>query len=234
MKCMSKTSRNVICSESKGQHQTTRGDWGKRGIYWRPSLIALLLTNNLNYSYPLLMAVTSSYVSHASMYKGCELERRLFFLIASKNIIFPAKHLNSLHVNWKLQTQRQATSPHLLLNLFLHQPKCLRTSTQNSNQTEANPKLIESWGWASWLTQHDRKPRVCRVLLCSLSSSGDSKRHEASANQIESRAWAIWLAFGSKRVKRVSSRMQWLRWLTRTWLTHPTCEKYQRLNENRK
>ena len=95
-------------------------------------------------------------------------------------------------------------------------------------------QTYESWGWASWLTQHDRKPRVCRVLLCSLSSSGDSKRHEASANQIESRAWAIWLAFGSKRVKRVSSRMQWVRWLTRTWLTHPTCEKYQRLNENRK
>ena len=159
------------------------------------TLIALLLTNSLNYSYPLLMAVTSSYVSHASMYKGCELERRLFFLIASKNIMFPAKHPNSLHVNWKLQTQRQATSPHLLLNLFLHQPKCLRTSTQNSNQTEANPKLIESWGWASWLTQHDRKPRVCRVLLCSPRSSNDSKRYESNASQIKSGARTIWLTF---------------------------------------
>ena len=145
MTCMSKTSRNVICSESKDQRQTTWGDWGKRGIYWRPSLIALLLTNSLNYSYPLLMAVTSSYVSHASMYKGCEVERRLFFLIASKNIIFPAKHPNSLHVNWNYRPSDMGQACPLALTGVCKVLLCSPRSPGASKGRESNTNRIPWW-----------------------------------------------------------------------------------------
>ena len=60
IKYISKISTNAIFSESKKQRKTTRGggNWGKRGVYSRPLLIALLIANALThtpYSWQLLI-----------------------------------------------------------------------------------------------------------------------------------------------------------------------------------